>query len=62
MEKLIWDNMLITWLVNFMTPTIGKAYFFLPTTKDVWDVIRETYSDDEDSSQIEELMIIIWKV
>lgn len=62
MEKLRWDTMLITWLVNFMTPTIRKAYFFLPMTKDVWDVIRETYSDDEDSSQIEELMIIIWKV
>ncbi|RVW57904.1 hypothetical protein CK203_115243 [Vitis vinifera] len=35
-----------------MKPAIGKMYMFLPTANDVWDVIRETYSDAENASQI----------
>ena len=34
---------------------------FLPTTKDVWDVVREMYSDIENSSQIYELKTKLWK-
>lgn len=30
-----------------MKPLIGKIYLFLPTTKDVWDTTRKTYSDIE---------------
>ena len=33
-----------------MKLAIGKTYMFLPTTKDEWDVIRETYFDVENAS------------
>ena len=45
-----------------MKPVIGKTYIFLPTTKDVWDVIRETYSDAENTSQIFELKMRLWQM
>ena len=35
---------------------------FLPTTKDVWDAIRETYSDAENVSQIFELKTRLWQM
>lgn len=38
-----------------MIPTIQKTYLFLHTAKDVQVVIRETYTDGENSLQIFEL-------
>ena len=38
----------------------GKMYLFLPTTKDVWEVVRETYLDLENSTQIFELKTKLW--
>ena len=50
------ENSFITsCLINSMKPTIGKTYMFLSTANDVWDAIRETYSDAENASQIFEL-------
>ncbi|RVX09169.1 hypothetical protein CK203_013737 [Vitis vinifera] len=45
-----------------MKPSIGKTYMFLPTTKDVWDAIRETYSDAENASQIFEIKTRLWQM
>ena len=45
-----------------MKPTIGKTYMFLPTVNDVWDAIRETYSDAENASQIFELKTWLWQM
>ena len=57
------ENSLVTaWLVNSMKPTIGKTYLFLPTAKDVWDAVRETYSDMENSSQIYEIKTRLWQL
>ncbi|KAL2497494.1 Bifunctional aspartokinase/homoserine dehydrogenase 1 [Abeliophyllum distichum] len=49
------NSLVIAWLVNSMKPTIEKTYLFLPTAKDVWDAVKETYSDSENSSQIFEI-------
>ncbi|XP_073128544.1 uncharacterized protein [Henckelia pumila] len=54
------NSMVIAWLVNSMEPSIGKTYLFLPTARDVWDAVRETYSDLENSSQIFELKTRLW--
>ena len=35
---------------------------FLPTVKDVWDAIQETYSDVENASQIFELKTRLWQM
>ena len=56
------ENSLVTaWLLNSMLPFIAKPYMFLTTTKEVWDSIRETYSNLENSSQIFELKTKLWQ-
>jgi len=44
-----------------MELVIGKSYLFLPTAKDAWEAVRETYSDLENASQILELKIELWQ-
>ena len=57
------ENSFITsCLINSMKPTIGKTYMFLPTVNDVWDAIRETYSDAENASQIFKLKTQLWQM
>ncbi|CAL5381095.1 unnamed protein product [Camellia sinensis] len=57
------ENSLITsWLINSMKPTIGKTYMFLPTAKEVWDAVRETYSDEENASQVFEIKTRLWQM
>ncbi|KAH9763108.1 protein kinase domain-containing protein [Citrus sinensis] len=53
--------MVIAWLINSMEPGIGKPYLFLPKAKAVWDAVRDTYSDLENSSQIFELKTRLWQ-
>ena len=45
-----------------MKSAIGKTYMFLPMEKDVWDVIRETYSNVENAFQIFELKTRLWQM
>ncbi|RVX02883.1 hypothetical protein CK203_023151 [Vitis vinifera] len=54
----MWDSenfMIISWLINSMESEIGQTYMFLPTAKQVWDVVVETYSDMENSAQVFEI-------
>lgn len=55
------NSLVIASLINSMEPAIGKPYLFLPTAKDVWEAIQQTYSDAEDSSQVFELKNKLWK-
>lgn len=56
------ENLLVTaWLINSMEPTLGKPFVFLPTTRDVQEAIRETYSDLENHSQLYEINIRMWQ-
>ncbi|KAK5785059.1 hypothetical protein PVK06_039604 [Gossypium arboreum] len=55
------NSMVIAWLINSMEASIGKPFLFLPTAKDVWDSVKDTYSDLENASQIFELKIKLWK-
>lgn len=34
-----------------MEPSVGKPYLFVPIAKDIWEAMRETYSDVENFSQ-----------
>ncbi|KAJ0089486.1 hypothetical protein Patl1_13519 [Pistacia atlantica] len=54
--------MVTAWLVNSMKPFIEKTYLFLSTTKDVWDVVRETYSMVKIPSQIFEIKTRLWQM
>nr|KJB60833.1 hypothetical protein B456_009G327600 [Gossypium raimondii] len=55
------NYMIIVWLINSMEVSIGKPFLFLPTVKDVWDAMKDTYSDLENASQIFELKIKLCK-
>ena len=55
------NSLIIAWLINSMAPTIGKPHLFLPTAKDVWDAVRDMYSNVENLSQIFELETKLWK-
>ena len=54
------NSLVIAWLINSMEPAIAKPHMFLPTAKDVWEAVREMYSDLENSSQIFELKTKLW--
>lgn len=54
--------MVIAWLVNSMKSSIRKTYLFLLTAKDVWDAVRETYLDVENSSQIFDIKTQLWQM
>lgn len=55
------NDMLTAWLINSMKPSIGKTYLFLPTAKDVWEAVKETYSDSENAAQIFEIKSKLWQ-
>ncbi|KAH9796154.1 retrovirus-related pol polyprotein from transposon RE1 [Citrus sinensis] len=53
-----WDaenSIVMAWLVNSMEPNIGQTYLFYQTTAELWEAVKETYSDLENSSQLFEL-------
>ncbi|XP_057971056.1 uncharacterized protein LOC131159875 [Malania oleifera] len=54
------NSLMTSCLMNTMKPTIGKTYLFLPTAKNVLDVVCETYSDAENASQIFKLKTQLW--
>lgn len=56
------NSMVIAWLVNSKQPYIGKTYLFLPTAKDVWDVVQEMYFDVGDSSSIFDIKTQPWQM
>ncbi|XP_057983248.1 uncharacterized protein LOC131168072 [Malania oleifera] len=56
------NSMVTTWLVNSMQPSIGKIYLFLPTAKEVWEAVHETYSDGKSYSQIFDLKTRLWQM
>ena len=55
------DSLVIAWLINSMEPAIGKPHLFLPTAKDVWEAVRDCYSNLENSSQIFDLKTRLWQ-
>ncbi|PNX61751.1 always early 2-like protein [Trifolium pratense] len=54
------NSMIIAWLVSTMETGIGKPYMFLPSAKDVWEAVKETYSDIQNASQIFGLNSKLW--
>ena len=47
--------MVMAWLINSMEAAIGQTYLFLPTAKDLWDAVQETYSDLGNAAQMFEI-------
>lgn len=55
------NSLIISWLIKMNDPSIVKSYLFLPTAKDVWEVVNNFYSRLEKSSLIYELKTLLWK-
>ncbi|GMY34460.1 hypothetical protein FCV25MIE_29702 [Fagus crenata] len=49
------NAMLMSWLLNSMTPDINASFLRLPTAHDIWDAVAQTYFTGNDASQIHEL-------
>ena len=47
--------MVMAWLMNSMNDDIKENYLYHTTTKDLWEVIKRSYSDLENSAQMFEL-------
>ena len=56
------NSLVMAWLLNSMELSIAKPHMFMKTAKEVWDSVRETYSNLENSSQIFELKIKLWQL
>ncbi|KZV46133.1 hypothetical protein F511_29095 [Dorcoceras hygrometricum] len=46
------NNMVMSWLINSMTPEIGENFLLYPTAKDIWDAAREAYSCKDNSAEL----------
>ncbi|KAG5094395.1 hypothetical protein JHK84_049983 [Glycine max] len=55
------NSLIIAWLINSMDSSLGKPYLFLPIAKDVWEAVRDCYSDLENFFQIYELKTRMWQ-
>ena len=49
------DSMIMSWLWNAMQPEVSRNYMFLSSTKDIWEMVRRTYSKIQDASVIYEI-------
>jgi len=47
--------MVMSWLINSMTNEIGLDFLYYATAKEIWDAVKETYSDNENTSQLIEI-------
>ena len=50
----VWEAknaIVMAWLVNSMEPKVGKTYLFYKTTSEIWNVVREIYSNLENTAQ-----------
>ena len=55
------NSLVLAWLLNSMEASIAKPHMFMKTAKEIWDSVRETYSDLGNSSQIFELKTKLWQ-
>lgn len=55
------NSLVMAWLLNSMETAIAKPNMFLPSVKDIWEAVRETYSNMKNSNQIFELKTKLWQ-
>ncbi|KAL5553898.1 hypothetical protein UlMin_041299 [Ulmus minor] len=47
--------MVMSWLINSMTTEVGESFLLYKTTKEIWEIARETYSSLENTSKLFEI-------
>ena len=46
------NNMIMSWLINYVTNEIGENFLLYGTAKEIWDATKETYSSYENTSKL----------
>lgn len=46
------NNQVMSWLINSMNPEISENFLLYTTAKDIWDAVRETFSNTDNTSEI----------
>ncbi|KAK2968523.1 hypothetical protein RJ640_022768 [Escallonia rubra] len=49
------NHMVMSWLINTMNLEIGQNFMFYGTAKEIWENVKETYSDNENTSELFEI-------
>jgi len=49
------DSLIMAWLWSAMQPKVSKNFMFLSLAKEIWEIVRQTYSKVEDASMIFEI-------
>lgn len=49
------NNMVMSWLINSTNNDIGENFLLYKTAKEIWDAVRETYSDNENTTKLFEV-------
>lgn len=53
------NNMVMSWLMNSMTNEIGENFLLYETAKEIWDAVKETYFNNENTSLLFEVESIL---
>lgn len=51
------DAVVMSWLWDSMTPEISDTYMLLPTAKEIWDAINQTYSKVRDAAPVYDIKV-----
>ncbi|KAI5395046.1 hypothetical protein KIW84_061596 [Lathyrus oleraceus] len=54
-----WVSQVMSWLLNTMTNEIGENFMFYDTVKEIWDAVKETYSNVDNTFVIFEIKSIL---
>lgn len=49
------NNMVMSWLLNTMTPEIGEQFMFYKTALEIWEAARDTFSNQDNTSALFEI-------
>lgn len=53
------NNMVMSWLLNAMTPEIGEQFMFYKTASEIWEAARDTFSNQDNTSALYEIKGIL---
>nr|KYP76649.1 hypothetical protein KK1_020900 [Cajanus cajan] len=51
------NNLVMLWLFNTMTNEIGENFMYYDTSKEMWDAVKETYSNVDNTRHWQQLDI-----
>ncbi|CAI8601215.1 unnamed protein product [Vicia faba] len=53
------NSQVMSWLLNTMTNEIGENFMFYDTAKEIWDAVKETYSNVDNTFVVFEIKNIL---